>query len=152
EGEEKMNKSTAKTQPVAVDSEMVSKECAEAYIYGYPLVLMDVSRQVMTAVPNAGQKAPINQFGHMRAFPDHTFTDVVSPNADTLYSSAWLDLKKEPVILSLPAEGNRYCLMPMLDAWTNVFASPGTRTTGSGQGDFAIVGPQWTGTLPAGVK
>ena len=124
----------------------------EAYVYGYPLVLMDVTRAVTTNAPKAaGGKAPINQLVHLREFPDHTFTDVVSPNADTLYSFAWLDLKKEPQIVSVPDVGKRYYLMPMLDAWTNVFASPGARTTGTGKGDFAIVGPQWTGTLPEGV-
>src|SRR5262245_49954707 len=127
---------------------------AEAYIYGYPLVIADITRRVMTAVPkvDGAMKAPINQFVHTRAFPDYTFTDVVSPNADTLYSLAWLDISMEPMILSIPEMGNRYYLMPMLDAWTNVFASPGTRTTGNGKGDFAIVGPQWTGRLPEGVR
>lgn len=126
---------------------------AAAYVYGYPLVIMDVTREVMTAVPRAqGSKAPINQILHLRAFPDYTFTDVVSPNADTLYSLAWLDLKREPQILSVPEMGKRYYLMQMLDAWTNVFASPGTRTTGNGKADFAIVGPGWKGTLPAGTK
>src|SRR5262245_21929707 len=125
----------------------------DAYVFGYPLVLMDVTRSVMTAVPKSeGRKAPMNQFVHLAEFPDPTFTDVVSPNADTLYSTAWLDLTKEPMILSVPATGNRYYLMPMLDAWTNVFASPGTRTTGNGKGDFAIVGPGWKGRLPEGVK
>jgi len=127
---------------------------AEAYIYGYPLVLMDVSRTKLTNVshPNGKGQAPINQFGNVRTFPDATFTDVVSPNADTLYSSAWLDLEKEPIILSVPDTHGRYYLMPLLDAWTNVFASPGKRTTGTGKGDFAITGPGWTGVLPAGVK
>src|SRR5262249_35220105 len=97
-------------------------------------------------------KAPVNQFLHIREFPDYTMTDVVSPNADTLYSTAWLDLTKEPIILSVPDTGKRYYLMEMLDAWTNVFASPGTRTTGNGRGDFAIVGPQWKGKAPADVK
>jgi hypothetical protein len=124
----------------------------EAYVYGYPLVLMDVTRAVTTTTPRPeGAKAPVNQFVHLRKFPDHTFTDVVSPNADTLYSSVWLDLKEEPQLLSVPDVGKRYYLMPMLDAWTNVFASPGARTTGTGKSDFAIVGPQWTGTLPEGV-
>lgn len=104
----------------------------EGYIYGYPLVLMDATRQVGTNVPNAGENAaPINQLGQKRSFPDDTFTTVVSPNADTLYSFAFLDLSKEPMVLSVPEMGNRYYLMEMLDAWTNVFASPGTRTTGS---------------------
>lgn len=118
----------------------------EVFVYAYPLVLMDVTRQVMAA------RAQPNTFSHMRAYPDHTFTDVVSPNADTLYSTAWLDLSREPVVLSVPAMARRYYLMPMLDAWTNVFASPGTRTTGNGPGRYAIVGPHWHGELPADVK
>jgi len=119
---------------------------AEVFTYGYPLVLMDVSREVMTA------KVPVNTFGHKRSFPDATFKDVVSPNADTLYSSAWLDLSNEPMVLSVPDTGGRYYLMPVLDAWTNVFASPGKRTTGTKRGAFAIVGPDWQGQLPKGVK
>ena len=76
---------------------------------------------------------------------------MVSPNADTLYSIAWLNLSKEPMVLSVPTTNGRYYLMQMLDAWTNVFASPGTRTTGTGAGNFAIVGPRWNGTLPTGL-
>ncbi len=125
---------------------------ADAYVFGYPLVLMDVTRRLSTAVPApAGTRAPMNQFVHVRAFPDATFTDVVSPNADTLYSIAWLDLSAEPIVLSVPEMGKRYYLMPLLDAWTNVFSSPGTRTTGNGKQDFAIVGPKWSGTLPNGL-
>jgi hypothetical protein len=136
-----------------VSADEASEIAVEAYVFGYPLVLMDVTHQVMTAVPRAGaHKAPVNQFIHIREFPDYTMTDVVSPNADTLYSTAWLDLSKEPMILSVPDVGKRYYLMEMLDAWTNDFASPGTRTTGNGRGDFAIVGPQWKGKLPADVK
>ncbi len=125
-----------------------------AYVFGYPLVLMDVSRQVMTGVESESErgKAPMNQFAHHRRFPDDTFKDVVSPNADTLYSIAWLDLGSEPMVLSVPEMGDRYYLMPMLDAWTNVFASPGTRSTGGGEHDFAIVGPGWQGTLQAGLE
>ena len=124
----------------------------DAYIYGYPLVLMDATRRVGTNVPKAGENAaPINQFGQKRTFPDDTFTTVVSPNADTLYSFAFLDLAKESMVLSVPEMGSRYYLMQMLDGWTNVFASPGTRTTGTGKAAFAIVGPKWRGLLPAGV-
>ena len=125
----------------------------DAYVFGYPLVLMDVTRSTMTATPKVGErKAPVNQFCHMKQFPDPTFTDVVSPNADTLYSSAWIDLTTEPIILSVPAMGDRYYLMEMMDGWTNVFSSPGTRTTGKDKGDFAIVGPGWKGKLPEGVQ
>jgi hypothetical protein len=125
----------------------------EAYLFGYPLVMMDMTRQLGTNVPKSGQNAaPLNQFGNMRSFPDATFTTVVSPNADTLYSFAFLDVSQEPIVLSVPEMGNRYYLMQMLDGWTNVFAAPGTRTTGSAKGDFAVTGPLWKGTLPAGVK
>jgi hypothetical protein len=126
----------------------------DAYIYGYPLVLMDASRAKLTDVPHpiGAGLAPTNQFGHVKTFPDATFTDVVSPNADTLYSSAWLDLAQGPIILSVPDTHGRYYLLPMLDGWTNVFASPGKRTTGTGKGNFAITGPNWTGSLPAGLK
>jgi hypothetical protein len=125
----------------------------EAYIYGYPLVTMEITRRVMTnsAAPE-GFHAPLGQFGHARQYPDASFKGVTTPNADTLYSFAWLDLSKEPYILSLPDEKGRYYLMPMLDAWTNVFAAPGTRTTGTKPQKYAITGPGWRGKLPRGVK
>jgi hypothetical protein len=139
--------------PAKLTEDESAKIAEDAYGYGYPLVLMDVTKTISTAVPKPeGGKAPLNQFAHLRAFPDATFTAVVSPNADTLFSIAWLDLAKEPIVLSVPAMGKRYYLMQMMDAWTKVFADPGTRTTGNDKGDFAIVGPRWTGELPKGVE
>jgi hypothetical protein len=144
--------SPADYQPNPTEDE-AEKIAAEAYVYGFPLVLMDLSRQVMTAVAKPSTiAAPINQFNVSEKFPDATFTSVVSPNADTLYSFSWLDLSREPLVLSLPDTGDRYYLMQMLDGWTNVFASPGTRTTGNKRGDYAIVGPNFTGQIPEGVK
>ena len=139
-----VSRAEAQPAPAAAPSanDDLKRLAREVYVYAYPLVLMDVTRQVMTA------KTPVNTFEHKRAFPDASFTDVVSPNADTLYSSAWLDLSNGPVILSVPDEKGRYYLMPMLDAWTNVFQSPGKRTLGSEKRDFAIVGPKWKGELP----
>ncbi len=124
----------------------------EAVVYGLPLVIMDITRAKTTNVvhPEAFA-APVNQFVNVRAFPDASFKDVVRANVDTLYSSAWLDLSKEPIVLSVPDTKGRYYLMPMMDAWTNVFASPGKRTTGTKAGHYAVTGPGWTGTLPAGV-
>ncbi len=125
----------------------------ETYIFGFPLLLMDITAETFTAVPRAQEfRAPRNQFAHLQSYPDPGFTGVVSPNADTLYSSAFLDLSHGPMVLSVPDTGERYYLMQMLDAWTNVFASPGTRTTGNGKHDFAITGPNWSGELPAGVE
>jgi hypothetical protein len=139
--------------PDYLSVEEASKIGAEAYIYGCPLVLMDLTRAAMAAVSKPeGSKAPINQFLHVRQFPDYSFSDVVSPNVDTLYSTAWLDLSSGPIVLSVPKVDKRYYLMPLLDAWTNVFASPGTRTNGAEKADYAIIGPRWFAKLPEGLK
>jgi hypothetical protein len=124
----------------------------EAYIYGYPLVTMEFTRRVMTNVEGPeGTRAPMGQFVRMREYPSAKFRDVTAPNADTLYTTAWLDVSKEPWIVSVPDMKERYFLLPMLDGWTNVFEVPGKRTTGTQAQTFAITGPGWSGTLPAGV-
>src|SRR5262249_11222771 len=125
----------------------------EAYVYGYPLVTMEMTRRVMTNAEEPGHNhAPMGQFYNARTYPDASFRDVTAPNADTLYSTAWLDLSREPYVLSLPDEHGRYYLMPMLDGWTNVFQVPGTRTTGTKAQTYAITGPHWKGKLPERVK
>ncbi|WP_324617732.1 DUF1254 domain-containing protein [Microvirga pudoricolor] len=125
----------------------------DAYIYGYPLVTMEMTRRVITnvAAPE-GTRAPMGQLIKMRQYPDATFRDVTAPNADTLYTTAFFDVGQEPWILSLPDMKDRYFLMPMLDGWTTVFQVPGKRTTGTAAQTYAITGPDWSGTLPAGVK
>jgi hypothetical protein len=124
----------------------------EAYLYGYPLITMEMTRRVMTntATPNTFH-APMGQFARMREYPTAAFRDVTAPNADTLYSTAWLDLTREPYIFSIPDSNGRYYLMPMLDGWTEVFQAPGKRTTGAHAQKYAITGPGWKGTLPNGV-
>jgi hypothetical protein len=124
----------------------------DAYVFGYPLVTMEMTRRVMTnAVVSKDNHAPMGQFHHARTYPNASFRDVTAPNADTLYSTAWLDVSREPYVLSLPDEEGRYYLMPMLDAWTTVFQVPGKRTTGTKAQSYAITGPNWQGTLPEGV-
>ena len=124
----------------------------DTYVYGYSLVTMEMTRKVMTNIAQPdGHHAPMGQFANMRTYPTAQFKDVTAPNADTLYSVAWLDLAKEPYVFSIPEMKDRYYLMPMLDAWTNVFQVPGKRTTGTGPQKYAITGPGWKGTLPAGV-
>ncbi|QDF40577.1 DUF1254 domain-containing protein [Bradyrhizobium symbiodeficiens] len=125
----------------------------DAYIYGYPLVTMEYTRRIITNVASpVGNRAPMGQFIKSRQYPDASFRDVTAPNADTLYTTAFIDVEKEPWVLSIPDMKDRYFLFPMLDGWTDVFQAPGKRTTGTGAQTYAITGPGWKGALPSGVK
>ena len=119
---------------------------ARAYVFGYPLVLMELTRRSMV------QEAPENAFAHSQALPDHNFRQVVRPNNDTLYSVAWLNLAAEPLLLELPDTAGRYFVIPLMDAWTDVFATIGKRTRGTGTGRYFLTGPDWEGTVPAGLE
>jgi DNA sulfur modification protein DndE len=118
-----------------------------AYLYGFPLVLLGVTEQGGINSPQTATSgsAPLNQFGQQTKFPDSSFTGVVLPSTSTLYSSAFLNLSAEPVVLHLPDFGNRFFILPLLDGWTNVNpASLGTRY-GSQEGDYVLVGPGQAG-------
>jgi len=124
----------------------------DAYLYFYSLVTMDVTRKQLTNMEPGSDSlgGPMNRFANIRAFPSADMRVVVRPNFDTLYSSAWLDLTKEPMVVSVPDTGGRYYLLPMLDMWTDVFASPGWRTTGTQADNFLVTPPSWSGTAPDG--
>ena len=123
----------------------------EAYIYGYPLVTMEMTRRVMTNVAKPeGKAAPMGQLARLRAYPSAADKEVTAPNADTLYTLAWLDVTQEPWVLSLPDMKGRYYLMPLLDGWTEVFQVPGKRTTGTKAQTYAITGPGWQGHAAQG--
>src|SRR5215831_15084563 len=120
----------------------------DAYIYGYPLVTVEMTRRVITNVTRPeGTRGPMGYLIKLREYPTPAFKDVTAPNADTLYTSAFFDVGNEPWVLSIPDMKDRYALFPMLDGWTTVFQVPGKRTTGTAAQTYAITGPGWKGTL-----
>jgi hypothetical protein len=135
-------------------SEQVARAIgAEAYLYFYPLILMDLTRKQSTNIEPGKEiaKGPMNMFVSVPAYPPADLKLVVRPNFDTLYSPAWLDLTGEAMVVSAPDTGGRYYLLPMLDMWTDVFASPGWRTTGTQAANFLVTAPGWSGTVPIGM-
>jgi hypothetical protein len=151
------NSSTEKTETGAgaLIKDSVVSIAKQAFVYGMPLYLMDITQKQLTniAKPIPGVlAAPINQLVMIISFPDASFRAVVRPNADTYYHSGFLDLSADALVLTVPNTNGRYYLLPMLDAFTNVFASPGKRTTGTQADTFLITGPKWTGTVPADMK
>jgi hypothetical protein len=134
----------AKDSAAAHDAEQLA---VDAYVYGYPLVMMDQMRRVMTNVATGGEtRAPMGQFANMTNYPDPSFRAVATPSASMLYSLAWLDLASQPYELSVPDEHGRYYVMSMLSGWRNVFESPGARTARPGPQRYVIVGPTWKGS------
>jgi hypothetical protein len=117
----------------------------DAYIYLYALVTMDVTRKQFTNIEPGKElgKGPMNMFNNVGEYPPANFKGVVRPNFDTLYSIAYLDLTKEPVVVSAPDTNGRYYLLPMLDMWSDVFASPGWRTTGTQAATFLVTPQGW---------
>ena len=126
----------------------------DAYVYFYPLLTMDITRKQFTNIEPGKEfgKGPMNMFVSVPQYPPANFKGVVRSNFDTLYSIAWLDLTEEPLVIAAPDTAGRFYLLPMLDMWTDVFASPGWRTTGTQAGQFLVTPPGWTGTVPAGLN
>ena len=144
--------STAITTQAATPGIDEARQIAlDAYVYGYSLVTTDVTRIQMSNVPAVeALKAPPNQFVNVKRYPPADYRGVSAPNADTLYSLAWLDLK-EPQVFSHPDMGKRFFLFPMVDLWMTIFNSPGSRTTGQKAGNFLLTGPGWKGEVPKGM-
>jgi len=136
----------------SVSQQQAVEIATDAYVYGYSLATTDVTRIQMSNIPAVEElRAPLNQFANVRRYPPADYRGVSAPNADTLYSVAWLDLA-EPQVFSHPDMGKRYFLFPMVDLWMTIFASPGTRTTGPKAANFLITGPGWKGEVPKGMQ
>ena len=144
---------TAQATEAAISEQEAHAIGVDAYVYFYPLITMDVTRKQSTNIEPGKEfgKGPMNLFVSLPTFPPADFRGVVRPNFDTLYSAAWLDMAKEPMIVSVPDTNGRYYLLPLLDMWTDVFASPGWRTTGTQAGNFLITPPGWNGDTPSGM-
>ena len=130
--------------PPAITEQEARAIATDAYIYFYPLVTIDITRkQLINTEAGKGFGGPMNAFTNIKAYPTADLKAVVRPNFDTLYSSAFLDLTKEPVVVSVPDTAGRYYLLPMLDMWSDVFASPGWRTTGTAAANYLVAPPGW---------
>ncbi len=141
------------TAGAGLDPEQARAIAVEAYLYGFPLVTMEMTRRVLTnAAEPARGRAPMNRFAHVRMFMPPQGKDVIRPNTDTLYSTAWLDLAAGPVVLSLPDTKGRYYLMQVMSAWTEVLAAPGSRVSGTQAQNWVLTGPGWKGTIPPNMK
>jgi hypothetical protein len=143
----------APTAGGGLDPEQARAIAVEAYLYGYPLVTMEYTRRILTnAVEPGAGRAPMNRFAHVRTYVTPGHKEVVWPNSDTLYSTAWLDLSAGPMVLSLPDTRGRYYLMQVMSAWTEVLAAPGSRTSGTQAQKWVLTGPGWKGVLPPDMR
>jgi hypothetical protein len=135
----------AATSAFAITEQEAQDIAVDAYVYFYPLVTMDVTRKQLTNLEPGKSfgSGPMNMFSNVPTYPPADAKAVVRPNFDTLYSVSYLDLTKEPMVVSVPDTGGRYYLLPMLDMWSDVFASPGWRTTGTQAGEFLVAPTGW---------
>lgn len=126
----------------------------EAYLYGYPLVTMEMARRVLTNVkkPTSEGLAPLNQFSHRSIIPDPQIKELLNPNLDVLYSSAFLDLSQGPLILTVPPPQERYYMIQVMNGWTDIISSIGTRMDLDRERSYFIHGPQWRGIPPKHMK
>jgi hypothetical protein len=136
----------APVRATAADAPDVRAIARDGFVYGYPLVMMAITKRIASFGRANGQ------FVHMQSAPTPPFRIVVAPNGDTRYSSTWVDVSAEPQVLHVPDAGGRYFVAQVMDAWTDVIADPTPRLPNAAPADYAIVGPAWRGALPPGVR
>jgi hypothetical protein len=135
-----------------LDAAQARDIAADAYVYAYPLVLMDAARRVQTNAQapdtSLGGGAPVNRFSHMSRAADPLLHGLPYPDVDTLWSCLWFDVSKEPLLIEVPDARGRYYSITLADMWTDVFDAPGSRTVQDGEHVYAIAAPDWRGKLP----
>jgi len=126
----------------------------EGFIYGLPIVMNYAVMYAYAVDRDSGQfKAPFNEIKNEARVFTYKDTAIVTPNSDTPYSFLWMDLRAEPIVISVPAvEKSRYYAVQLEDGNTFNYGYIGSRTTGSDAGDFLVAGPDWKGETPAGIK
>ncbi len=126
----------------------------EGYVYGLPIVMNYGTMYDYAADKNSGQfKAPFNHIHSMHNAFTYKDTAIVSPNSDTPYSLMFMDLRAEPIVLSVPAvEKSRYYSVQLIDGNTYNFGYIGSRATGNEAGNYLVAGPDWQGATPPGIK
>lgn len=133
-----------------ISAEKAEEIIDDIYIFGYPLLLMDKTREVMTNVVKVeDNKAPLGQLAHQRQFLNSQEKKKAFLNLDTLSTSAWLDLSEEPFLLYIPNMHGRYYAFSLLDGWSEVFTNPGSHTLEEGNKTFILIGPYWEGEVPS---
>jgi hypothetical protein len=143
-----------KTNIDALSIEEIKSIAEEAFIYGLPIVMNYAVMNEFAVDKDSGQyKAPFNVINNEARVFTPKDTAVVTPNSDTPYSSLWLDLRAEPIVISVPAvDKDRYYSVQLVDGNTYNYGYIGTRATGTNAGDYLVVGPGWTGKTPAGIE
>ena len=137
----------------AVSSKEASAIAEEAYVYAFPMMESYRTMYVQAIDRTApGYLGPFNRLTHTTELLGPDFKDIVRPNNDTMYSFAWLDLRSQPVVITVPEVRDRYFSVQLVDMFTHNLGYLGTRATGGEQGSYVIAGPQWQGTKPGDAK
>ncbi|MDP9629128.1 UNVERIFIED_ORG: hypothetical protein J2W85_001189 [Ensifer adhaerens] len=141
----------AQSYPGIIEAKDIAEE---GFIYGLPLVMIYAVMQEFAVDKNSGQfKAPFNEIGNEHHVATPEDTAVITPNSDTPYSLLWLDLRAEPMVISVPMiEKDRYYSVQLIDCNTYNYGYIGSRATGTEPGDYLVVGPDWKGETPPGIK
>ena len=146
-----LNAQTNPSWPSLLEAKDIAEE---GFIYGLPLVMFYAVMQEFAVDRNSGQfKAPFNEINNLHHVATPEDTAVITPNSDTPYSTIWLDLRAEPMVISVPTvERERYYSVMLVDGNTYNFGYIGTRATGTEPGDYLVVGPDWKDGTPSGIK